>query len=116
MKWVEATIAFSIVAAGVLNLFPRGARWRLPIAFGFGLMHGFGFANALSELGASGARLVPALAGFNIGVELAQLSIVMIALPLLLRFRTKPFYAARIMPWASAATACAGVVWLLQRI
>src|SRR5262249_40427319 len=68
---VEVAIAASIVIAGILNLFPSAARARLALAFGFGLVHGFGFANALAELGARGARLVPTLAGFNMGVELA---------------------------------------------
>ena len=116
VQLIEASIAFSIVAAGVLNLFPGAARWRLALAFGFGLMHGFGFANALAELGALGSRLVPALAGFNIGVELAQLSIVLLVFPWLLRTRASPYYAARFMPATSIAVAVAGAVWLTQRI
>ncbi len=116
VQLIEASIALSIVAAGVLNLFPGAARWRLALAFGFGLMHGFGFANALAELGALGSRLVPALAGFNIGVELAQLSIVLLVFPWLLRTRASPFYAARFMPATSIAVAVAGAVWLTQRI
>ena len=116
VQLIEASIAVSIVAAGVLNLFPGAARWRLPLAFGFGLMHGFGFANALAELGATGARLVPALAGFNIGVELAQLSIVLLVFPWLLRTRSSHFYTARFVPAASIAVALAGAVWLSQRI
>lgn len=113
---IEASIAFSIVAAGILNLFPGAARWRLALAFGFGLMHGFGFANALAELGAQGSRLIPALAGFNIGVELAQLSIVLLVFPWLLRVRAAPFYSARFMPATSIAVAMAGAVWLAQRV
>lgn len=115
-RLIEASIAFSIFAAGVLNLFPGAARWRLALAFGFGLMHGFGFANALAELGAQGARLVPALAGFNIGVELAQLSIVLLVFPLLLRARSSSFYRVRLMPALSVAVAMAGAVWFVQRI
>lgn len=113
---IEASIAFSIIAAGMLNLFPAAARWRLALAFGFGLMHGFGFANALAELGASGFRLVPALAGFNIGVELAQLSVVLLVFPVLLRARSSAFYAIRLMPAASMVIAMAGAVWLSQRL
>lgn len=112
---VEVAIAASIVIAGVLNLFPGAARARLGLAFGFGLVHGFGFANALAELGARGARLVPTLAGFNIGVELAQLSLVLLVLPFLFRARKSAFYAWRFMPAASLGAAMAGAAWLVAR-
>jgi hypothetical protein len=112
---VEVAIAASIVIAGLLNLFPRAARVRLALAFGFGLVHGFGFANALAELGARGARLVPTLAGFNVGVELAQLSLVLLVLPFLFRARNSAFYAWRFMPAASLGAAMAGAAWLVAR-
>lgn len=112
---VEIAIAASIVIAGLLNLFPRAARARLALAFGFGLVHGFGFANALAELGARGARLVPTLAGFNVGVELAQLSLVLLVLPFLFRARKSAFYAWRFMPAASLVAAMAGAAWLVAR-
>ena len=113
---VEVAIAASIVIAGLLNLFPRAARARLALAFGFGLVHGFGFANALAELGAHGARLIPTLAGFNVGVELAQLSLVLLVLPFLFRARTSSFYAWRFMPAASLVAAMAGAAWLVARV
>jgi len=113
---VEVAIAASIVIAGLLNLIPKAARARLALAFGFGLVHGFGFANALAELGARGARLVPTLAGFNIGVELAQLSLVLLVLPLLFRARTSAFYAWRFMPATSLVAAMAGAAWLVARV
>jgi hypothetical protein len=112
---IEIAIAASIVIAGLLNLFPSAAQARLGLAFGFGLVHGFGFANALAELGSHGARLVPTLAGFNIGVELAQLTLVIVVLPLLLKARISTFYAARFMPAASLAAAMAGAAWLAAR-
>lgn len=112
---VEIAIALSIVIAGLLNLFPAAAPARLGLAFGFGLIHGFGFANALAELGAQGLRLVPSLAGFNVGVELAQLSLVALVLPFLLRARNSMFYAWRFMPAASLAAAMAGAAWLAAR-
>ena len=71
---IEVAIAASIAVAGGINLLPRLSRLRLPLAFGFGFVHGFGFANALSEIDASGTALLPLLAGFNIGVEMAQLA------------------------------------------
>jgi hypothetical protein len=112
---VEIAIALSIVIAGLLNLFPAAARARLALAFGFGLIHGFGFANALAELGTHGARLVPTLAGFNVGVELAQISLVLLVLPFLLRARNSMFYAWRFMPVTSIGAAMAGAAWLAAR-
>jgi hypothetical protein len=112
---VEIAIAASIVIAGLLNLFPGAARARLALAFGFGLVHGFGFANALAELGARGSRLVPTLAGFNTGVELAQLSLVLLVLPYPFRARKSAYYAWRFMPAASLVAAMAGAAWLVAR-
>ncbi|HEU4779901.1 MAG TPA: HupE/UreJ family protein, partial [Steroidobacteraceae bacterium] len=60
---IEIAIAASIAVAGAVNLIPRLSRLRLPLAFGFGLVHGFGFANALGEIDAAGSSLLPLLAG-----------------------------------------------------
>jgi hypothetical protein len=113
---VEVAIAASIAAAGALNLLPRLSRWRLALAFGFGLVHGFGFANVLGELDAGGSGLLPLLAGFNIGVELAQLGIVAVVLPLIYLARRKRWYAGGVLPLGSCALGAAGVVWLIQRL
>jgi hypothetical protein len=112
---IEIAIAASIVIAGILNLFPQAARARMALAFGFGLIHGFGFANALAELGTGGARLVPTLAGFNVGVELAQICLVVLVLPFLFRARNSSFYAGRFMPLTSIVAALAGAAWLVAR-
>jgi HupE / UreJ protein len=109
-------IAASIAAAGLLNLLPRLSGWRLPLAFTFGLVHGFGFANAMSELDTSGSSLLPLLAGFNIGVELAQLGIVAVVLPLIYLARRTRWYSGGVLPLGSCALGAAGVVWLIQRI
>lgn len=113
---IEIAIALSIIVAGLLNLVPEAAKARLGLAFGFGLIHGFGFANALAELGTHGARLIPTLAGFNVGVELAQISLVVLVLPFLLRARNSMFYAWRFMPAASLAAALAGAAWVAARV
>ena len=112
---IEIAIAASIAAAALLNLFPRYARWRLALAFGFGFVHGFGFASALAEIDAAGVRLLPLLEGFNIGVEVAQLSIVAVVLPLIYAARGTRWYAAGALPLGSAALGAAGLVWLVQR-
>jgi hypothetical protein len=113
---IEIAIAASIAIAAAINLFPYLSRARLPLAFGFGFVHGFGFANALAEIDASGTTLLPLLAGFNIGVEMAQLGIVAIVLPLIFHARGTRWYAAGIMPLGSCALGAAGLVWLVQRV
>jgi len=113
---IEVAIAASIAFAGGLNLLPRLSGLRLPLAFGFGLVHGFGFANALREIDASGSALLPLLAGFNIGVELAQLAIVAAVLPLIYLARNRRWYTSGVLPLGSCALGAAGIVWLIQRI
>jgi hypothetical protein len=113
---IEVAIAASIVLAGLLNLWPRAAALRLALAFGFGLVHGFGFANALAEIGAQGVALAPMLAGFNLGVEAAQLLIVAATLPILFMLRARPTYAHRVLPIGSVSIAIAGVFWMVERL
>ena len=113
---IEVAIAASIAVAGALNLLPRLSGWRLPLAFGFGFVHGFGFANALSEIDAAGSALLPLLAGFNIGVEVAQLGIVALVLPLIYSMRATRWYAQGVLPLGSCALGAAGLVWMFQRI
>lgn len=113
---IEVAIAASIAVAGAINLLPRLSRLRLPLAFGFGLVHGFGFANALAEIDAPRAGLLPLLAGFNIGVEVAQLAIVALVLPLIYSMRATRWYAGGVMPLGSCALGAAGLVWLVQRL
>lgn len=113
---IEVAIAVSLVVAGALNLAPRFGRLRLPLAFGFGLVHGFGFANALAGLEAGNATVLPVLAGFNVGVEVANLCVIAAALPLLLWTGRFAWYAPRAMPAMSLASAALGAMWLIQRI
>ena len=116
IKPIEIAIAASIAVAGAVNLVPRLAKLRLPLAFGFGFVHGFGFANALGELDADGTTLLPLLGGFNIGVELAQLGIVALVLPLIYSMRATRWYGGAVLPLGSCALGMAGVVWMLQRV
>lgn len=74
---VEPLIAASIVFIAVENIWARGiSPWRPFVIFGFGLLHGLGFASVLGEFGLPGGAFVPALIGFNIGVEIGQLAVV----------------------------------------
>lgn len=116
---VEPLIAASILYVGVENIVRRDevkGRWLL--TFAFGLIHGFGFAGALRELGVGengGSFAVPLLA-FNLGVELGQLAVAALILPLLWWARKSPHFTNRILPAASGLVAAAGLFWLLQRV
>lgn len=113
---IEVAIAVSLIIAGMLNLAPRLMRLRLPLAFGFGLVHGFGFANALAGLDTGAAAVLPVLAGFNIGVELANLAVIAAVLPVLLWAGRYTWYAPRAMPALSLVAAAIGAMWMIQRI
>ena len=77
---VEPLIAASIVFVAVENIFARGlSPWRPAVVFGFGLLHGLGFASVLAEFGLPEAQVIPALIGFNIGVEAGQLTVIALA-------------------------------------
>jgi hypothetical protein len=114
-RLTESMIAASIIVAALNNVFPlvTEARWR--VAFAFGLLHGFGFASVLADMGLPrGARLV-SLVGFNLGVEAGQLAVVLAIMPVAYWLRHTRFYRRAIMPWGSSAIAALAAVWLVQR-
>jgi hydrogenase/urease accessory protein HupE len=116
---VEPVIALSIVAVGVESLLakPGGYDGRLLMAFGFGLIHGFGFAGALAEIGLPKTSLPIALAAFNGGVELGQLAIVLTVAPALgLLAHRYPKAGRRAVIGGAVAVILMGAVWFLQRI
>ena len=81
---VEPLIAASIVYVAIENIFARGlTRWRPAVIFGFGLLHGLGFASVLGEFGLPEGQFVPALIGFNVGVEVGQLTVILLAFALI---------------------------------
>ncbi len=116
---IEPCIAASIVFVGVENLVRKGAepkgRWAL--TFAFGLIHGFGFATVLRELGAGegGHGLLMPLFTFNFGVEVGQILVAAIFLPILWQLHKKPMFMKRGIPILSAAVAIAGLYWFLER-
>jgi hypothetical protein len=116
---VEPLIAASITAVAVENLCTREGKvhsWRIAIVFGFGLIHGLGFASAFKgAVGANQAPLGPILL-FNLGVELGQLAIVALALLAVYCFRAKPWYRKRIAIPASILIAAIGALWFIQRL
>ncbi|GAC1453322.1 MAG: HupE/UreJ family protein [Steroidobacteraceae bacterium] len=114
-RLTESVIAGSIVVAALNNVFPlvTEARWR--IAFAFGLLHGFGFAAVLAEMGLpQGARLV-SLVAFNLGVEAGQLAVVLAVMPVAYLLRSTRFYQGALLPWGSTGIAGLALVWLIQR-
>jgi len=115
-RLVETSIAASIVYVGVENsLTPRLHAWRPAMVFLFGLLHGLGFAGVLSELGLPRGEFAPALAGFNVGVELGQLAVIGMALLAVGRWRRRPWYRARVIVPASLAIAAVAAFWTVQR-
>ena len=114
-RWVESAIAASVVLAALNNLLPL-FRGRRPVAaFVFGLIHGFGFASVLRDLGLPQSALVSSLFGFNVGVEIGQLAIVAVFLPLAWRLRKSWLYR-QLFTWGSLAIALVAAVWLVERI
>ena len=114
-RLVESAIALSVVLAALNNVWPmvRGRRWM--VAFGFGLIHGFGFASVLGELGLPRDSLVLALFGFNLGVELGQLAIVAAFLPLAYAARDTWAYRRLVFVGGSAAIVLLAILWLVER-
>jgi hypothetical protein len=113
---VEPAIALSVVLAALNNLLGFSAlkRWRL--AFVFGLVHGFGFASVLLDLGLPARALFAALGGFNLGVELGQLAIVSLFLPLAWMVRHTLFYRWVLVAGGSATIVVLGLFWTVQRL
>ena len=114
-RLVESMIALSVVLAALNNLKPvvTGRRWA--VAFAFGLIHGFGFASVLTDLGLPQGALLLALVGFNVGVEIGQLAIVAAFLPLAYALRRSWFYQRLVFAGGSAAIALVAAVWLVER-
>ncbi|MCC7072666.1 MAG: HupE/UreJ family protein [Deltaproteobacteria bacterium] len=113
---VEPLIALSIAYVGVENLFVKNADKRWRITAPFGLVHGFGFAGALSEVGMPQGQVPLVLLLFNLGVELGQLAVLALVLPLLQWLRRRGWLGARATRWLSLAVVAAGVFWLVERL
>jgi hypothetical protein len=115
---VEPLIAASIVFVAVENLFTdRLQRWRPAVVFGFGLLHGLGFAGVLKEIGLPSAQFVTALIGFNLGVEFGQLAVISACFLFVgFWFRHRHWYRRAVTMPASAAVAIVATVWFFERI
>jgi len=140
-RFIESAIAASVLYAALSNLWiwrprPSGKRSFAPadndarpdsssfrralafagtIPFVFGLIHGFGFANALGELGLSGRTLVVPLIAFNVGVEAGQLACVAVFLPVAFGLRASSFYRRGVLPVGSVLIALVAGAWFVDR-
>jgi hypothetical protein len=114
-RFVESAIAISVVLAALNNVWPVvfGRRWVL--AFAFGLIHGFGFASVLADLGLPHQSLLLALVAFNVGVEVGQLAIVALFLPLAYAVRDTRFYGRAVFVGGSLLVAAIAATWFAER-
>ncbi len=113
---VEIVIALSVLAAALNNIRPivTGRVWL--VALIFGLIHGLGFAGALRDLGLPKGQELLALIGFNLGVEIGQLGVVLLVVPALALMRRYAWYSRWVMPALSALIAIAALYWIVQRL
>jgi hydrogenase/urease accessory protein HupE len=115
---VEPLIAASIVYVGVENLVRTvdGSRWK--VTFGFGLIHGLGFATALRDLGigASGSAVALPLASFNAGVEVGQIAVALVLVPLCWKLSATPRERLRFATAGSLLVVVAGAYWMIERL
>lgn len=115
IAWVEMVIALSIVVAALNVFWPILGNKTWKLAFGFGLIHGFGFASVLGDLTSGVSQTVTALAGFNIGVELGQLGLLVLFFPLLFWLGRYRLYARAAVPAMIVAVSCISLFWVVER-
>ena len=113
-SWIEVVIAASILFNVINNLFPMVKNLSL-ITFVFGLIHGMGFAGALSEFGFTEEHQLLSVLGFNLGVELGQIGLLAIFLPILLLLRESNFYRRYGMQLLSLLIGLVAIYWILER-
>ncbi len=114
-RLVESVIAASVVIAALNNIFPVVTRRLWMVAFVFGLFHGLGFASVLVDLGLPQGALVLALLGFNVGVEIGQIAIVAVFLPIAYLLREWRFYPRGGLQLGSALVVAVASVWFIER-
>lgn len=114
-RLVESLIAASVLATALDNIWPFLPRKRWLVAFTFGLIHGFGFASVLADLNLPNSSLVLSLFGFNIGVEIGQLILVALVIPLAYLTRRSTAYPRFALQTGSIVIAAVSLGWLLER-
>ncbi|MDC0661137.1 HupE/UreJ family protein [Marinobacter sp. SS21] len=116
INWVETVIALSIGVAALNIVWPLLGPDTWKLAFGFGLIHGFGFASVLGELTTGTSQQALALAGFNLGVELGQLMLLVVGFPLLYLLARFSWYRRALVPALIVAVCGVSLVWVVERI
>lgn len=114
-RLTESAIAASVVVAAANNIFPIFTRREWMVAFGFGLIHGFGFASGLSDMGITRENLAVTVIGFNLGVEIGQLAIVSAFLPIAYALRSSWVYPRIVLAGGSCGIVLLAAVWLIER-
>lgn len=116
VRWIEALIALSIILSAIHNIHPlfKGPHWQL--AFGVGLIHGFGFANVLQDGGLAGSQLILPLAAFNLGVEIGQALIILLLFPLFFSLRRALLFRPVLLQGGSITASLFASLWFVQRI
>ncbi len=114
-RLVESLIAASVLATAIDNIWPFLPRKRWLVAFAFGLIHGFGFASVLADLNLPNSSLLLSLLGFNLGVEIGQLILVALVMPLAYASRRSTAYPRFALQTGSIAIAALSLGWLLER-
>jgi hydrogenase/urease accessory protein HupE len=114
---VEPLIALSIAYIAIENIYQQKlTKWRLPIIFAFGLLHGLGFASVLVELGLPESEYVSSLISFNIGVEFGQITVIALALLATRWFSNKPWYRKYLVIPTSAIISVIAIYWFIERV
>ena len=114
-RLTESAIALSVILAALNNIFPLFQRRRWMVAFSFGLIHGFGFASVLADLGLPRDALLLALVSFNVGVEVGQLCIVSAFLPSAFALRRTALYQRIVFLGGSMAICVVATIWFVER-
>ncbi len=115
---IEPVIALSILFVAIENIFSDKLNpWRVLLVFGFGLIHGLGFASALTSLGLPKKSFFESLVAFNVGVELGQVSVILLAWALVGHwFAGRPWYRRRVVIPASVAIGLVAAYWTVERV
>ncbi|MEH7378542.1 HupE/UreJ family protein [Neobacillus drentensis] len=115
-RFVESAIALSIIYVALINIFNQDSKHQPWLAFGFGLIHGFGFAGILAEMRLDTNHMVTSLVSFNLGIEIGQLIIVSLAYPLILWIKKLTLKPIKwVIPGTSVAILAFGLVWFIER-
>lgn len=114
-RLTESMIAASVVLAAINNVWPMVTARLWAVAFLFGLIHGFGFANVLRDMALDRGGLLLTLFSFNLGVELGQIAVVAAVMPLAWMMRARPVYRRGVMLAGSGAIAAVAMMWLIER-